>query len=231
MQLLHPVLHLVTRLRAGLKACRCHAGRTLLTKAHRTVRVDEELLAEVENLTRKRLVPRNLQRAGRHGAAASRTRGQRAPDTPRRRPRGRRPPPRRTDMPPVAPPQPPVGAGEIWERSDGLKWVEVQAAGVEPSGCRLMIPLVPLEDAHDAPATRGHRRRSTRPRPPTRQRAAGRARRARRQPPPGSRLEPPRGRPAPHFRVKASAASPGTTRIDVSMATHQYTILVCLLGY
>jgi hypothetical protein len=40
-----------------------------------------------------------------------------------------------------------VSAGQIWQRPNGLRWVEVQAAAVEPSGWRLMIPLVPIDDA------------------------------------------------------------------------------------
>ncbi len=44
-----------------------------------------------------------------------------------------------------------MSAGQIWRRADGLRWVEVQAAAVEPSGWRLMIPLVALNDAPDAP--------------------------------------------------------------------------------
>ncbi len=44
-----------------------------------------------------------------------------------------------------------MSAGQIWRRADGLRWVEVQAAAVEPSGWRLMVPLVALDDAPDAP--------------------------------------------------------------------------------
>lgn len=43
-----------------------------------------------------------------------------------------------------------MSAGQIWQRPDGLVWVEVQAAAVEPSGWRLMIPLVDPGDAPDA---------------------------------------------------------------------------------
>jgi hypothetical protein len=39
----------------------------------------------------------------------------------------------------------------MWQRPDGLLWVEVQAAPVDPSGWRLMISLVELDDAPDAP--------------------------------------------------------------------------------
>ena len=44
-----------------------------------------------------------------------------------------------------------MSGGQIWRRPDGLRWVEVQAAEVETSGWRLMIPLVALGDAPDAP--------------------------------------------------------------------------------
>lgn len=44
-----------------------------------------------------------------------------------------------------------MSAGDIWQRTDGLLWIEVQAAAVEPSGWRMMIPLVELGDAPDAP--------------------------------------------------------------------------------
>ncbi len=44
-----------------------------------------------------------------------------------------------------------MSAGQLWGRPDGLRWVEVQVAAVEPSGWRLMVPLVPLHDAPDAP--------------------------------------------------------------------------------
>ncbi len=36
-------------------------------------------------------------------------------------------------------------------RPDGLLWVEVQAPIVDDSGWRLMVPLVDLHDAADAP--------------------------------------------------------------------------------
>lgn len=35
-----------------------------------------------------------------------------------------------------------MNAGHVWRRPDGLRWVEIQSAAVEPSGWRLMIPLV-----------------------------------------------------------------------------------------
>lgn len=42
-------------------------------------------------------------------------------------------------------------AGEIWLRPDGLRWVEVQSEAVEPSGWRVMVPLVEPADAPEAP--------------------------------------------------------------------------------
>jgi hypothetical protein len=42
-------------------------------------------------------------------------------------------------------------AGQIWRRPDGLRWVEIQAEAMEPSGWRLMFPLVDLDDAPHAP--------------------------------------------------------------------------------
>jgi len=42
-------------------------------------------------------------------------------------------------------------AGQIWQRDDGLRWVEIQADAMEPSGWRLMVPLVGRDDAPDAP--------------------------------------------------------------------------------
>jgi hypothetical protein len=42
-------------------------------------------------------------------------------------------------------------AGEVWTRANGMRWVEVQAEPMEPSGWRLMVPLVDLDDAPDAP--------------------------------------------------------------------------------
>lgn len=44
-----------------------------------------------------------------------------------------------------------MSAGQVWRRPDGLRWVEVQAAAVDPSGWRLMVPLVAVDDAADAP--------------------------------------------------------------------------------
>ena len=44
-----------------------------------------------------------------------------------------------------------MSAGEVWTRANGMRWVEVQAEAMEPSGWRLMVPLVRLDDAPDAP--------------------------------------------------------------------------------
>jgi hypothetical protein len=44
-----------------------------------------------------------------------------------------------------------VSAGGVWRRPDGTTWVEVQAEAMEPSGWRLMVPLVDAADAPDAP--------------------------------------------------------------------------------
>ena len=42
-------------------------------------------------------------------------------------------------------------AGQVWQRRDGLRWVEVQTAAVEPSRWRLMVPLDEKPDAPEAP--------------------------------------------------------------------------------
>ena len=42
-------------------------------------------------------------------------------------------------------------AGQVWRRPDGLHWVEIQAEAMEPSGWRLLVPLVEVDDAPDAP--------------------------------------------------------------------------------
>ena len=42
-------------------------------------------------------------------------------------------------------------AGQVWQRPDGLAWVEVQTAAVDDSGWRLMVPLVDADDALAAP--------------------------------------------------------------------------------
>lgn len=42
-------------------------------------------------------------------------------------------------------------AGGVWTRANGMRWVEVQAEPMDPSGWRMMVPLVDLDDAPDAP--------------------------------------------------------------------------------
>ena len=42
-------------------------------------------------------------------------------------------------------------AGQVWQRPDGLLWVELQTAAVDVSGWRLMVPLVDADDALAAP--------------------------------------------------------------------------------
>ena len=44
-----------------------------------------------------------------------------------------------------------MSAGEVWTRANGMRWVEIQAEPMEPSGWRLMVPLVGPDDAPDAP--------------------------------------------------------------------------------
>lgn len=44
-----------------------------------------------------------------------------------------------------------MSAGQVWQRPDGLLWVEVQAAAVDASGWRLMVPLVDADEATEAP--------------------------------------------------------------------------------
>lgn len=44
-----------------------------------------------------------------------------------------------------------MSAGQVWARANGMRWVEVQTEPMEPSGWRLMVPLVELDDAPDAP--------------------------------------------------------------------------------
>lgn len=44
-----------------------------------------------------------------------------------------------------------MSTGQVWRRPDGLRWVEVQTPIVELSGWRLMVPVVDLADAADAP--------------------------------------------------------------------------------
>lgn len=44
-----------------------------------------------------------------------------------------------------------MSAGQIWQRPNGLRWVEVQTPATEPSGWRLMVPLLEPPDAPLAP--------------------------------------------------------------------------------
>lgn len=44
-----------------------------------------------------------------------------------------------------------MSAGQVSRRANGLRWVEIQAEPMEPSGWRIMVPLVELDDASDAP--------------------------------------------------------------------------------
>lgn len=44
-----------------------------------------------------------------------------------------------------------MSAGQVWRRPDGTTWVEVQAEAMEPSGWRLVVPVVDAADAPDAP--------------------------------------------------------------------------------
>ena len=44
-----------------------------------------------------------------------------------------------------------MSAGQVWRRHDGLLWVEVQTEGVEPSGWRLVVPVVEADEAVAAP--------------------------------------------------------------------------------
>lgn len=106
------------------------------------MRVDPDLLAELGNLARQRLVPASFSDQVEAGAGSSSATPPRA-DAPHRRALG-------ADRP--APSRPTAGcaraAAAAGERRaglaspEGLRSVEVQAAAVEPSGWRLMIPLV-----------------------------------------------------------------------------------------
>ena len=40
-----------------------------------------------------------------------------------------------------------MSAGHVWRRDDGLLWVEVQTEAVEPSGWRLVVPIVETDQA------------------------------------------------------------------------------------
>lgn len=44
-----------------------------------------------------------------------------------------------------------MSAGQIWRRPDEQVWVEIQTPAVDPSGWRLMVPLVEPTDAPEAP--------------------------------------------------------------------------------
>lgn len=44
-----------------------------------------------------------------------------------------------------------MSAGKVWRRRDGATCVEVQTTAMEPSGWRLVVPLVEATDAPDAP--------------------------------------------------------------------------------
>lgn len=42
-------------------------------------------------------------------------------------------------------------AGQVWRRSDGLLWAEVQTEAIEGSGWRLLVPLFDPVEAIEAP--------------------------------------------------------------------------------
>lgn len=42
-------------------------------------------------------------------------------------------------------------AGQVWQRPDGLHWVEIQNEAMEPSGWRIVVPLLEPTDAPEAP--------------------------------------------------------------------------------
>ncbi len=44
-----------------------------------------------------------------------------------------------------------MSAGQVWRRADGLLWAEVQTDAVEPSGWRLLVPVVEAGQAVAAP--------------------------------------------------------------------------------
>lgn len=44
-----------------------------------------------------------------------------------------------------------MSAGQVWRRPDRLLWAEVQTDAIEPSGWRLMVPLVEADQAVVAP--------------------------------------------------------------------------------
>lgn len=44
-----------------------------------------------------------------------------------------------------------MSTGQVWRRANGLRWAEIQAPAVDPSGWRLMVPLIGRDDAVDIP--------------------------------------------------------------------------------
>lgn len=42
-------------------------------------------------------------------------------------------------------------AGQVWQRPDGLHWVEIQNEAMEPSGWRIVVPLLDPAEAPEAP--------------------------------------------------------------------------------
>jgi hypothetical protein len=75
-----------------------------------------------------------------------------------------------------------MSAGQLWRDHDGLLWVEIQTAAVEPSGWRLMVPLVDADQGSLSPAAGGPDRPLASPRPPHHGRPRQRPRRTRRPP-------------------------------------------------
>jgi hypothetical protein len=96
--------------------------------------------------------PGRVHRPGRRSAAAAGPQRHRTEDAACRRAARRRPPTCGADLPAAARTwRRAMTAGQIWRRPDRLRWVEIQADAMEPSGCRLMVPLVDLDNAPDAP--------------------------------------------------------------------------------
>lgn len=44
-----------------------------------------------------------------------------------------------------------MSAGQVWQRPNGLRWIEVQTPGMDGSGWRLMVPVLEPADAPVAP--------------------------------------------------------------------------------
>lgn len=44
-----------------------------------------------------------------------------------------------------------MSAGQVWQRPDGLVWVEIQTGAMEPSGWCVLVPLLAPADAPEAP--------------------------------------------------------------------------------